>query len=131
MSQNTLFTIILIGVFLLWILKRNSSSVGLKISLSDAKKRLETEKNIALVDVRTRDEYTQKHIPNSTLIPLDVLAKEAHKKLPDKNAEIFVYCASGSRSSAAVKTLIKLGYTRVYNLGGIVRWPYETVSGNK
>lgn len=131
MNQNNFITIILIGAALLWILKKNSRSGGLKISLSDAKKRLETEKNIVLLDVRSRDEYIQKHIPNSMLIPVDVLAQDAQKKLPDKNAEIFVYCASGSRSSMAVKTLIKLGYTRVYNLGGIFRWPYETVSGNK
>lgn len=89
------------------------------------KKRLDTEKGIIPLDVRTRDEYLEKHIPKSTLIPVDVLSNEANRKLPDKNAEIFVYCRSGNRSAMAAKTLTKLGYTHIYNLGGIVRWPYE------
>jgi len=92
---------------------------------------LDTEKGIILLDVRTRDEYLEKHIPKSTLIPVDVLANKASRKLPNKNAEIMVYCKSGSRSSMAVKTLSKLGYMNIYILGGIVRWPYETVSGNR
>jgi len=112
-------------------MKKFGTSGGTKISPTDAKKRLDTEKGIVLLDVRTRNEYLEKHIPKSTLISLDVLEKEASRKLSAKDTEIFVYCRSGSRSSVAVKTLLKLGYTHVYNLGGIMRWPYETVSGNR
>lgn len=131
MNQDVLFYLVLIGALVIWTFVRNSGSGGLRITLAEAKKRLDTENGIILLDVRTRDEYSRRHIPNSILIPIDVLESEAGKKLTDKNAEIFVYCAGGSRSSRAVKTLAKLGYKRVYNLGGIASWPYETVSGNR
>lgn len=132
MNKYVLAAVLLIGLMMMWSFIRNSGSAGIQnISPAEAKKRLDAEKGIILLDVRNKDEYVQKHIPNSMLIPLNVLENQAASKLPDKEAEIFVYCASGSRSSAAVKTLVKLGYTNVYNLGGISRWPYQTVSGNK
>jgi len=63
------------------------------------------------------------------LIPVDVIETEAPVKLTDKNAEIFVYCRSGNRSVTASQALVELGYTNVYNLGGINDWPYETEAG--
>lgn len=132
MNQYILLTILLVVVFVFWTFIKNLGAAGgVKINPSDAKKRLDTEKGIILLDVRTRGEYLEKHIPKSTLIPVDILANEASRKLPDKNAEIIAYCRSGSRSAMAVRTLLKLGYTNIYNLGGIASWPYETVSGNK
>ena len=132
MDQNIFLVILVVVIFVFWRLIKNLGTVGgVKINLEDAKKRLDNEKGIILLDVRTRDEYLEKHIPKCTLIPVNVLENEASRKLPDKNAEIFVYCRSGSRSGMAVKILTRLGYTHIYNLGGIVRWPYETVSGNK
>ncbi|WHH57716.1 rhodanese-like domain-containing protein [Petroclostridium sp. X23] len=132
MNQYISLVILLVVVVAFWISRKGLGTAGgVKISPSDAKRRLESEKGIILLDVRTKDEYLEKHIPKSTLIPVDVLSSEANKKLPDKNTEIFVYCRSGSRSAIAAKVLTKMGYTHIYNLGGIVRWPYETVSGNK
>lgn len=128
MNQYTLLTLILTVVVLILLQKRLG---GTKITPAEAKKRLEAEKGIILLDVRTKAEYLQKHIPKSTLIPVDVLEKEASRRLPDKNAEIFVYCKGGSRSATAVRILKKLGYAHITNMGGILSWPYETVSGNK
>lgn len=99
------------------------------ISPEEAKARLDSEKGIILLDVRTLEEYTAQHIPNSMLIPVDVIEAEAPAKLTDKNAVIFVYCRSGNRSAAASAALVKMGYRKVFNLGGIKDWPYETVSG--
>ncbi|KNY26841.1 rhodanese-like domain-containing protein [Pseudobacteroides cellulosolvens] len=101
----------------------------MNISPQDAKKRLDSEKNIVLLDVRTKEEYEEKHIPGSFLIPVDVIEKDAGSKLTDKNADIFVYCRSGRRSVTASEALVKMGYRNVYNLGGIIDWPYETVKG--
>ncbi|MCX7709474.1 MAG: rhodanese-like domain-containing protein [Clostridia bacterium] len=96
------------------------------IKPEEAKKRLDRETGIILLDVRTLEEYQEKHIPNSLLIPVDVIEKEAPAKLTNKEAEIFVYCRSGRRSVAAAEALVKMGYSNVYNLGGIIDWPYET-----
>jgi len=95
------------------------------ITPAEAKKRLDSDKSIVLLDVRTQEEYDEKHIPGSILIPVDELEKRAELELPDKNAEIFVYCRSGRRSVTASEILVRLGYTGVYNLGGINDWPYE------
>ena len=101
----------------------------MKIDSAEAKKRLDMEKEIILLDVRTREEYIQNHIPGSTLIPLNLLESEASQTLLDTQAPIFVYCRSGVRSRVAVEMLLKQGYTNVLDMGGIVSWPYTTVSG--
>lgn len=97
------------------------------ITPEEAKKRLDSEKEIILLDVRTKEEYDTGHIKDSILIPVDNLKQEAEGKLKDKEAPIFVYCRSGNRSTAAAKILVELRYKNVYNLGGINKWPYEVV----
>ncbi len=132
MNRTITISLLIAGVLIIWTFMKNSGPASkLKIDPLEAKKRLDSEKGIILLDVRTQDEYIENHIPKSTLIPLSVVATEASKKLTDKQATIFVYCRSGSRSRAAVKMLLKQEYTNVYDLGGIVRWPYKTVSGKK
>ena len=99
------------------------------IAPAEAKNRLANEEGIILLDVRTEQEYVENHIPNSLLIPVEVLEKGATTKLPDKYAIIFIYCRSGRRSVTAANILIALGYKNIYNLGGINDWPYETKKG--
>lgn len=92
-----------------------------------AHERLEKEKNIVLLDVRTMEEYQESHISNSILIPLDNLKEQVTETIQDKDTVIFVYCRSGNRSTEAAKILVDLGYTKVFNIdGGIKNWPYET-----
>jgi rhodanese-related sulfurtransferase len=95
----------------------------------EAKKNMNEDNSIILVDVRTPKEYAEVHIPGSILIPLDTISKDVEKKLANKNATIYVYCRSGGRSASALKILTALGYTKVYNIGGIATWPYETEKG--
>lgn len=101
-----------------------------KISPAEAQKRLDSGEEIILLDVRTLEEYQEKHLPKSLLIPLDQLEKVAETKLIDKTAPIFVYCRTGRRSAMAARILFKLGYNNIFNLGGIMDWPYETETGN-
>jgi len=100
----------------------------LDISPETAKERLDSDEEVILLDVRTQEEYKDSHIPDSVLIPLDTLESEAPELLTDKDIPIFVYCRSGNRSVAASEILVELGYTNVYNLGGINDWPYEVVN---
>lgn len=95
------------------------------ISPADAKKRLDSEQGIVLVDVREPDEYAEGHIKGSLLLPLDSLSELARTELPDKDAVLFVYCRSGRRSAIAASMLAGMGYTQVFDLGGIIDWPYE------
>lgn len=87
------------------------------------------ESGTQLLDVRTVDEYRNIRIPGSRLIPLDQLQARAGADLPDKEVPIVVYCHSGGRSAQAAKLLASLGYAKVYDMGGIMNWPYETQSG--
>lgn len=105
----------------------NNSDIN-KISPEDAKKNMENDSDIILLDVRTVEENKTIRIPGSTLIPLDKLELSAESEIPDKERTIYVYCRSGNRSLSAVKILLKLGYKNVYDLGGINKWPYETIS---
>ncbi len=102
-----------------------------EISPQEALALMEEDPNVILLDVRTEEEYYEKRIPGSVLIPDYDLPELAAQKLPDKDATILVYCRTGRRSEASSRQLIEMGYTRVYDLGGIVDWPYDTVSGSE
>lgn len=119
---------ILVVASLLAFSRSSSGEPGL-ISPAAARERLAQEPGIVLLDVRTAEEYREKHIPKSLLLPLDVLEKEVRAKIPAKETVIFVYCRSGRRSAAAAKLLNALGYQQVFDLGGIIDWPYETETG--
>jgi len=99
-----------------------------KITSAQAKAMMDEGKPYTLVDVRTADEYKMIRIKGAVLIPVNEIASRAEKELPDKNATILVYCRSGARSSAAAKTLAGMGYTNIYDMGGIVSWSYDTIS---
>jgi len=100
------------------------SSVKL-ISLEALKERLESraQKPFTLVDVREKDEVRQGYIPGAVHIPRGFLEMQAEQKLPSKTDEIIVYCAGGTRSAFAAKTLAELGYENVTSANpGFVRW---------
>ncbi len=96
------------------------------ITPEKAYQRLDQEEGIVLIDVRTEEEYQEKHIPGSVLLPLSELEKEIEEVVQDKETVVFIYCRSGNRSAQGAKILSEMGYTEVYDLGGIIDWPYET-----
>ncbi len=98
----------------------------LKITPEEAKANLEADSTIILLDVRTPSEYDGGHIVNADLFTLDFIGDLAEDTFPDKNQTIYVYCRSGRRSEAAANVFLDLGYQKVYDLGGISNWPYET-----
>lgn len=98
-----------------------------RISLEEANNNLSNDKSILLIDVREDYEFRTGHIKNAKNIPLGRVNSDIIKVAKDKTKTIYVYCQSGARSSSACSTLSKLGYTEVYNLGGIMSWPYGVV----
>lgn len=96
-----------------------------KISAEDAKEMMDTQ-DVIIVDVRTQDEYNEGYIENAILIPNESISG-APSELPDKDAVILIYCRSGNRSKQAADKLVALGYTNIYDFGGIIDWPYEIV----
>ncbi len=104
----------------------NKTAEYRKISAEEAKEMMDKGEQIVL-DVRELSEYNEGHIEGALLLPYTQIAARAEAELPDKDALILVYCRSGNRSEIAAKELVKLGYTKVYDFGGINDWPYETV----
>lgn len=96
-----------------------------KISAAEAKEIIETQSPI-IVDVRTAEEFASGHIANAINIPVESIST-APAELPDKDALIVIYCRSGNRSEQATRKLLDLGYTNLYDFGGIIDWPYEVV----
>lgn len=93
------------------------------ITLEDLKKRLDDGVATTLVDVREQHEFNQGYLPGAIHMPRGFLEIQAESKLPDKNAALVVYCAGGTRSAFAAKTLTDMGYTNVLSANpGAVRW---------
>ena len=100
-----------------------------QVTAEEAIALMEKESGYIILDVRTAQEYSEKHIPKAVNIPNESIGTEEIPALPDKNQLILVYCRSGNRSKQASEKLAALGYTNVVEFGGINSWPGETVSG--
>lgn len=100
-----------------------------QISQDEAKEMMEKDDGHVIVDVRTQDEYESGHIPGAILIPNESIGTERPKELPDLDQIIMVYCRSGNRSRQAAKKLADMGYTNVYEFGGVNTWTGELVTG--
>lgn len=98
-----------------------------QITAEEAKELMDTWKYEVVLDVREQDEYDEKHIPGAILLPVGMIDEEtAADAIPEKDTMVLVYCRSGNRSKTASQKLAELGYTQVYEFGGINDWPYET-----
>ena len=98
-----------------------------QISQEEAKQRMD-EQDVIILDVREADEYDSGHIPGAVLLPLGTIDKDsAAAVIPEKDSVVLVYCRSGNRSKQASSILAELGYTGIFEFGGINTWPYEIV----
>jgi len=80
-------------------------------------------KHPALIDVREPDEHAQGMIPGTLHIPRGFLELRIERNVPDRGTPVVLYCASGTRSVLAVRSLTELGYTNVTSLaGGFTGW---------
>ena len=86
----------------------------------------EMDSNTILIDVRTKEEYAEGHIPGSINIELDEIEKIVDI-IKDKNSHIYLYCRSGHRSGIALNKVKELGYRDLTNIGGIIHYNGEIV----
>lgn len=98
-----------------------------KISHVEAKKIIDSEESVIILDVREQDEINEGYIEGAVFIPKGDISEKAQKVIPDKNKKILVYCRSGKRSRKACEKLVEMGYKNVYDFGGIMDWPFEIV----
>ena len=106
----------------------NSSAASYKqITQEKAKEMMAKDDGHIIVDVRRQDEYDEGHIPGALLIPNESITDKKPEELPDLNQIVLVYCRSGRRSKEASQKLADIGYTNVYEFGGINTWTGEIV----
>ena len=74
-----------------------------------------------LIDVRTKEEFEEGHVPNSINIPLDQI-ESIVDIVPDTDSTLLLYCQSGRRTVTAAKALLDLGYKVIFDLGGILNY---------
>ena len=100
-----------------------------RISMEEAKKMMELDDGHVIVDVRTEEEYSSGHIPGAICIPNETIYKDRPSALPDLDQVILIYCRSGNRSKRSARMLYEMGYTNVYEFGGIIDWDGEIETG--
>ena len=109
----------------IFVTEKGEKAMFEQITPVEAKKIMDSGEDFILLDVREQDEYDSGHIPGAVLIPYTEIEKRAEAELPEKDAQILVYCRSGRRSKIASQSLVNSGYTNVKEFGGIIDWPYE------
>lgn len=119
---------VLLAVFLLAGCAAPAKEINYRqIGMDEAVAMMEEESGYIILDVRTPEEFSDKHIPGAINIPNETIGTEEIPELPDKEQLILVYCRSGNRSKQASEKLAALGYTHVVEFGGINDWPGETI----
>ena len=113
-----------------------------EITVDELNTKIENSEEFFLIDVRQPVEFDIGNLPYSTLIPRGMLEFKIGNStyweddqqwyVPQKDAEIVIYCKKGDRGILATKALMELGYSNVKNLaGGIVAWDPEFDSGSE
>ena len=94
----------------------------------DEAKAMMDEGGVIILDVREQHEYDEVHIKDAVLLPVGEINEEtAAQVIPENDSVVLVYCRTGNRSKTASKALADLGYTNIYEFGGIATWKYDVV----
>ena len=99
-----------------------------QISQEEAKEMMAKDDGHVVVDVRRQDEYDAGHIPGAILIPNESIGFDSPEALPDYDQIILIYCRTGNRSKQAAQKLAGMGYTSIYEFGGITTWTGDVVT---
>ena len=102
-----------------------------QITQDEAMKMMERDDGHIVLDVRRQDEYDAGHIPGALLLPNEDIGTERPAELPDTGQIILIYCRSGNRSKQAAQKLYDMGYTNIYEFGGINTWQGTIVTGTE
>ena len=98
-----------------------------QITQEEAKAMMDGQ-DVVILDVREQSEYDGGHIAGAALLPVGSIDEEsAAAVIPEKDTTVLVYCRSGNRSKKASQALADLGYTGIYEFGGVNTWPYGLV----
>jgi rhodanese-related sulfurtransferase len=86
--------------------------------VATVKRRLDHGEKLMLVDVREESEWAAGHLPGAQHLGKGIIERDIETTIPDRNAEIILYCGGGFRSALAADNLQKMGYTQVFSMDG-------------
>jgi rhodanese-related sulfurtransferase len=89
-----------------------------EVTVDDVLGRYKRGEAFRFVDVREDDEWRAGHAVGAEHLGRGVIERDVVAKVPDKDAELILYCGGGFRSALAAESLQKMGYTRVRSLAG-------------
>ena len=107
--------------------QKRSTSGYTQITQEEAAEMMKKDDGHLILDVRTYEEYASGHIPGALCIPNETIGENMPEELPDKDQIILIYCRSGNRSRQAAQKLYDMGYTNIYEFGGINTWKGDIV----
>ena len=90
-------------------------------TVDDVKRRLDSNEEFLLIDVREDNEWEKDHLPKAVHLGKGVIERDIESRLPDLNAPIVLYCGGGFRSALVADNLGKMGYTNVISMNGGIR----------
>ena len=125
----TVPALLLIQIVAAVLLLSSCGSSYTRISQDEAMQMMQEQTDYLIVDVRRPDEFAEGHIAGAINVPSDDITDGMPELLPDKDQTLLIYCRSGNRSKEASKKLADIGYTNVYEFGGINTWEGEIVTG--
>ena len=88
-----------------------------EVSVDDALRRMR-EARATLIDVREESEWEAGHARGARHLSKGLIERDIEKTIPDKSAEVILYCGGGFRSALAAKSLQEMGYSNVWSLAG-------------
>lgn len=89
-----------------------------EVSIGEAQERIRANPNAHFIDVREDDEWARGHAAGAEHIGKGVIERDIEQKIPDKSAELILYCGGGFRSILAAEALQRMGYENVASMAG-------------
>ena len=105
-----------------------------EINLTQAEERLACNPDALMMDVREDREWTAGHAAGAVHLSKGILERDIESMVPDKGAEVIMYCGGGFRSVLTAEVAGRMGYTNVYSLIGghkaLINASWKMVSGD-
>jgi rhodanese-related sulfurtransferase len=89
-----------------------------ELTVDDVKAKLDRGEKLILIDVREESEYAKDHIPGAIGLGKGIIERDIETRVPDKGAQIILYCGGGFRSALAADNVQKMGYANVWSMDG-------------
>ncbi len=94
-----------------------------EVTVAEARERLASGGDVRLIDVREDNEWEAGHAAGAAHLGRGIIERDIEKEVPDKGAELILYCGGGYRSALAADNLQRMGYTNVHSMaGGWTAW---------